>query len=91
MGKKCYTLNSMNNTFTIHAAFKKKPNHQSESAIPLHSYPNNFFFTFKDDSKINVRCSNVQHVWRNSVKNDSVIVLAMKNLLEISHENFFLN
>lgn len=49
----------MNNTFTIHAAFKKKTNHQSESAIPLHSYPNNFFFTFKDDSKINVRCSNV--------------------------------
>lgn len=32
----------------------------------------------------------MQHVWRNSVKNDSVIVLAMKNLLEISHENFFL-
>lgn len=81
----------MNNTFTIHAAFKKKTNHQSESAIPLHSYPNFLFFTFKDDSKINVRCSNVQHVWRNSVKNDSVIVLAMKNLLEISHENFFLN
>lgn len=23
-GKKCYTLNSMDNTFTIHAAFKNK-------------------------------------------------------------------
>lgn len=59
MGKKCYTLNSMDNTFTIHAALNKNPNHQSESAIPLHSYTNNLFFTFKDDSKINVRCSNV--------------------------------
>lgn len=82
----------MNNTFTIHAALKK--NHQTINlSLPFHytAIQTIFFFTFKDDSKINVRCSNVQHVWRNSVKNDSVIVLAMKNLLEISHENFFLN
>lgn len=80
----------MNNTFTIHAAFKKKK--PINLSLPFHyTAIQTIFFTFKDDSKINVRCSNVQHVWRNSVKNDSVIVLAMKNLLEISHENFFLN
>lgn len=64
--------------------------HLKKKSLPLnYTAILTFFFILKDDSLIISRSSNVQHV-RNSIKNDSVIILAMKNSREISHEKFFL-